>query len=142
MNTERQSRIVTFLDAVQRTIIAERVDEECNENLLVVKNPVVVNILPQVDPVTRQQTGQMALQLIPLFFREFMGDKSETVVLSYPRNQVTQIAFKGGFDFRLYAQYEHIFDSSGIVVPDSAGSVTPATENPKSVIKPVLKLFE
>jgi len=76
--------LVSFLDAAQRTIISELVAEDADK--LVVKNPVVVNIVPQttqemikdengiLKPTGREiPSGQMALQLIPVYFREFRG---------------------------------------------------------------------
>ena len=144
MDKNTQERLITFLDSVQRTIIAERVDEECNEKVLVVKNPVVVNIMPQRDPISGQPTGQMALQLIPLFFREFQGDKSEPIFMDYNKESVTSIRFKSGFDFRLYNQYEQMFNPSNIIIPNNSGRVTPASVNtvPSPGGQKVIKLFE
>lgn len=135
--SENKDKLVTFLDPVQRTIIAEAVSND--DNKIVVKNPVVVNIVPQIDQITRQPNGAMALQLIPLYFKEFMGDKNEPIEFTYNKNQITEISFKGGFNFRLYAQYESIFNPTGIVVPQGAGEVQPVAQKPGA---PVLKLFE
>jgi len=127
--------IVTFLDSIQRTIIGEIVEDKSSDTIVVIKNPVVVDVVPQFNQVTGQATGQMALRLLPLFFKEFMGDKSEPVYFNYQKNQITQIEFAGGFDFRLYAQISNIFDPSGIVLPENAGNVAPAGDN-------VIKLFD
>lgn len=105
-----QKNIVAFLDSMERTIIGERKDE--NGEVLKIQNPVVVNIVPQGDPQTGQPTGQMALQLLPVFFKEFLGDKDEPVIYNYQKSRITQINFNSGFDFRLYAQYERIFNSN------------------------------
>ena len=122
--------LVTFLDAAQRTIIAELVEDGAVN--LTVKNPVVVNIVPQYDDATGRPTGQMALQLLPVYFREFQGEKKNPAVFAYPKATITGITFEGGFDFRLYGQYEHIFNPT-------AAPVKVAGEAPAA---PVLKLFE
>ena len=152
--------LVSFLDAVQRTIIGELVVEAVDSEFLVVKNPVVVNIIEQTRPQMRQimrpqlnpqgqptgrmeptgqmeptgmsePTGQMALQLLPVYFREFQGEKKNPAIFKYRKSQITSIDFEGGFDFRLYGQYEHIF---------SQANVQPDPKAP--VAAPVLKLFE
>ncbi len=107
-----QKNIVTFLDGMERTIIGEQVSEDANT--VDIQNPVVVNIVPQADPNTGRPTGQMALQLLPVFFREFLGDKEQPVVYSYSKARITPVTFNGGFDFRLYAQYDHIFNPANM----------------------------
>jgi len=119
-----QKNLITFLDNVERTIIGELVFED-NE-ILKVRNPVVVNIVPQ--------ENQMALQLLPVFFKEFLGDKDAEVMYTYKTASVTRIDFEGGFDFRLYEQYNNIFNPSPIVVPAGAGRVEGADS-------PVVDLF-
>ncbi len=118
--------LISFLDAAQRTVIAEFRNEETDT--LTVKNPVVVNIVPQAGP-NGQPNGQMALQLLPVYFREFQGEKKNPAIFVYPKMQIVRVNFEGGFDFRLYAQYEAIFNN---VTPEAA----------KPAAAPVLKLFE
>lgn len=133
-----KENLFTFLDAAQRTIIGEVLLERSTEQLLVIRNPVVVNIVPQMDPNTRQPTGQMALQLLPLFFREFMGDKSDSTIYSYPRNGITLIdKFPGGWDFRLYEQYKHTF-----MVQEAAQQATPTAPAQEQVGAPIINLFK
>lgn len=120
--------LVTFLDAAQRTIIGEGVDSLPGE--LNVKNPVVVNIIPQYGE-NGQPNGQMALQLLPVYFREFQGEKKNPAIFTYQKSQITLINFDGGFDFRLYGQYEHIFNGSAAEATKSQGTAAP-----------VLKLFD
>lgn len=120
--------LVTFLDAAQRTIIAEISDE--TTDTLTVKNPVVVNIVPQYKD-NGEPTGQMSLQLLPVYFREFQGEKKNPSIFKYPKSMITQISFDGGFDFRLYGQYDHIFNPQPVVQPTPNGAQVP-----------VLKLFD
>jgi len=116
-----QKQLTTFLDGSQRTIIAEFVSDE--NNILRVCNPVVVNIVQQIDPISNQPTGQMALQLLPLFFKEFLGDKSTKLFFDYNKQNTTHIKFEGGFDFRLYGQYDNMFNPVNLAIPQHAGQV-------------------
>ena len=98
--------LVTFLDLVGRTIIAEEADGS-TEKVLKVKNPVVVHAVPQPD-----QTGnmRMTLQLLPLFFREFLADKNEGIIWDYKRSQIIEPANQVVFDFKLEGQYVQLFN--------------------------------
>jgi hypothetical protein len=97
-----QNKIVVFLDAVGRTILGERVDDKTTENLLAIKNPAVVHIMPN------QQTGQLQLQILPLFFKEFLADKNEYTTWKFNRQNITE-SVDLVFDFKLEAQYRQIF---------------------------------
>ena len=108
-------KLVTFLDTVGRTIIGEEVDSPKGEKFLGVRNPVIVHIVPN------QQTNQMALQLFPLFFKEFQADKNEDTVWSYNRDTIVESA-DIILDVKLQSQYSNMF--SNIIVPDST-IVTP-----------------
>ena len=127
-------KLVTFLDLAQRTVIGEDVTtgEQRQQGLLQIKNPVVVSTAQQMDPNTRQPTGQMALQLLPTFFKEFQGDKSQPVMFTYREEQITRIEFEGGFDIRLIGQYTNMFNILQQVAPTQ-----PAAEGSK-----VIKLFD
>lgn len=110
-------KIVAFLDSLNRCIFAEKVEERCTNTSLVVKNPVVVNIVAQRDSLTGQPNGQMALQLLPIFFKEFLAAKDADIIFSYNTANITQID-PLIFDFKLYAQYEQIF--SNLILPQKA----------------------
>ena len=119
-----QNKIITFLDSVGRTVLGERIEAETNEKSLAIKNPAVVHILPN------QQTGQLQLQILPLFFKEFLADKDTGTVWKYNRSSITE-AIDVTFDFKLEAQYRQIF----------ANTPAPAPQQPQG--KPdVVKLFD
>lgn len=101
--------LVTFLDAIGRTLFAEQIPDRCTDEEFVVKNPVVVNIATTPD-------NKMSLQLLPVFFKEFLGDKDDDVVFTYNRQMVT-IADKVAFDFKLHNNYKQMF--SNIILPDA-----------------------
>lgn len=116
--SETTNKITIFFDSVGRTILGERIDNETTDTVLTVKNPAVVHIMPN------QQTGQLTLQILPLFFREFLADKSEPTVWKYNRSLITECKDLT-FDFKLQAQYQQIFNPSPIITPSTPG-VAPA----------------
>jgi hypothetical protein len=102
---ETKTNPVVFFDAVGRTIIGEKIENESNEKNLAIKNPAVIHISPN------QQTGQLTLQILPLFFKEFLADKSAPTVWIYKKDHITE-AKDIVFDFKLQAQYQQIFAST------------------------------
>jgi hypothetical protein len=99
-----QNKIVVFFDSVGRTILGEKIEADTNDKVLAVKNPAVVHIMPN------QQTGQLQLQILPLFFKEFLADKEVGTTWKYNRNNITE-GIDIVFDFKLEAQYRQIFAS-------------------------------
>jgi hypothetical protein len=122
--SQNQNKIVVFFDAVGRTILGERVEEKTTKDILSIKNPAVVHIMPN------QQTGQLQLQILPLFFKEFLADKSEPTTWNYNRANITE-AVDVVFDFKLEAQYQQIF----------ASGPAPAPQQPQGQAE-VIKLFD
>jgi len=118
--------LVTFLDTIGRTIIAEPVTELTNEKTFAVKNPAVIQCLPN------PSNGQLALQVLPLFFKEFQADKAEGTTWYYQRNLITESA-QFAFDFKLQAQYQQLF--AAVPAPQ------PQSQAPNGDT-PVVKLFE
>ena len=101
-------KITVFLDYVGRSVFGEVVESE-DVNILKIKNPVILHV-PPVD-----QSGKMAVQLFPLFFREFLADKSEDVIFSYQKDKITSSNIES-IDFRLLAQYGQLFNKNNVVV--------------------------
>lgn len=119
---ETNTNLVVFFDTVSRTIIGEKVDTQSDNQILTVKNPAVVHIAPN------QQTGQLTLQILPLFFKEFLADKTSATVWKYHRNLITE-ASDIVFDFKLQAQYQQLFASA-------------PTQQPQEKNSDVVKLFD
>ena len=88
-----------IVDAAGRTILGEYNKE--TKDKLVLKNPATLFIQPN------QQTGQLAVQLIPFFFREFVEESKRPEGLSWTFNKAS-VCFTEQFDLddRLYSQYE------------------------------------
>lgn len=122
-NTE--NKIAAFFDSVGRTILGEKIESETNDKFLTIKNPAVVHIMPN------QQTGQLQLQILPLFFKEFLAEKDAGTTWKYNRENITE-AIDVAFDFKLEAQYRQIF---------SATPAAPAPQQPQGSPE-VIKLFD
>ena len=112
---------VTFIDHAGRSIFGVVTKETKTE--IEVQNPVMIS-------VQQQENGQMAVQLFPLFFAEFVTDSETTgrnCKFTYAKSSV---AVGGDFevDPRIAAQYEKIVNPE--LVP-----VEPKSEAP-------IKLFD
>lgn len=121
-NTE--NKIVVFFDSVGRTILGEKLEDKTTNEVLTIKNPTVVHIMPN------QQSGQLQLQILPLFFKEFLAEKDTGTVWNYSRANITE-AVDVMFDFKLEAQYRQIF----------AAGPAPAPQQPQGSPE-VIKLFD
>ena len=117
-DTAQTTKIVTFLDTVGRTIVGEFVSSD--DVVLTVKNPVVLHVVPQ------DQSGRMSVQLLPIFFREFLADKTGDVNFSFKKQTITETDIDA-FDFRLQAQYVQMFNKSNIFVPPNGGELATPT---------------
>jgi len=127
-DTTTTATLTTVLDAVGRTILGETVADKTNDTVLAIKNPVVLNVVPQ------DQSGRMSVQLLPIFFREFLPDKTGDVVFLYKKNNITETDIEA-IDFRLAAQYNQMFNKSNIFVP-------PAEPSPGQAGNSVVNLFD
>ena len=121
-NTE--NKIVVFFDSVGRTILGEKLEDKTTKEVLTIKNPAVVHIMPN------QQSGQLQLQILHLFFKEFLAEKDNGTVWNYNRENITE-AVDVTFDFKLEAQYRQIF----------AAGPAPAPQQPQGSPE-VIKLFD
>lgn len=122
-------KLVTFFDSVQRTIIGELISE--TEYDIKVKNPLVVNIVSTAD-VNGNPNGGMALQLMPVYFRELIKNKEDEIIVSYNRSLISLVEFKEGFDDRLVTQY---LNTNGGSKMNNAAAASPVENN-------IVKLFD
>jgi hypothetical protein len=116
-------KLTVFLDTIGRTLVAEKVSED--DTNLVIKNPAVVNITPNPN------NGQISLQLLPLFFREFLADITESTTWVYKKALIT-LSEQMVLDFKFIAQYMNIF-----APPQPQEHPQPETKQEK-----VIKLFD
>jgi hypothetical protein len=115
---ETKNKMTSFLDAVGRTILGEHNEEKSTETILAVDNPVVLHVEKQ------DQAGRMSVQLLPIFFREFLADKTGDVSFFYKKNNITECTIDA-YDFRLKAQYDQMFNKQNLFVPPTVSEPAP-----------------
>jgi hypothetical protein len=114
------TNITTFIDHIGRTILAELVEE--TKDKLTVKNPAILHVQP-----TPQ--GQLNVQTIPLYFKEFISEKNRETGTTWSFNKSSiVVAVDVENDSRLLEQYTRLF------------SAQPAAAAPQS--EKVIKLFD
>jgi hypothetical protein len=101
---------ITFIDSIGRTILAEEINR--TDTTLSVKNPAMIN-------VAQAQNGQLQVQLIPLFFAEFVDTTTRADGTSWEYNLNTLTLGQVSIDTRLLEQYTRVF---GVVVQQEASS--------------------
>jgi hypothetical protein len=126
MSDTQNKKITAFLDNVGRTIVGQ-VESE-TDTTLNITNPVVLSTVPTPD-------NRMSIQLFPLIFREFLGDKEADVTFSFNKSSITNTDISA-LDYRLQAQYSQIFNKSNILIPNQDQQAT--QEGSPNVVK----LFE
>jgi hypothetical protein len=127
MTTENTTKLNVILDGVGRTILGEVVTST-SEDKVSLKNPVILHIVPA------DNNGKMSVQLLPLFFREFLADKTGDVVFSYDAARVVSTDIDA-LDFRLQGQYAQMFNkNNSFITGETSAPVNPNTgEAPKVV---------
>jgi len=107
------TNLITFIDHIGRTIIGEFVEDVDNGHSFTVKNPAIIHVQPT-------QQGQLNVQTIPLYFREFVGEKSKEngTTWKYHYSSVV-LGVDVDNDPRLVEQYTKLFASpSSLVTSD------------------------
>ncbi len=110
------NNIITFIDHIGRTIIGELADktptgEETDDVSFYVKNPAILHVQPT-------QQGQLNVQTIPLYFRDFVSDKNKedgTYWKFHYHNTVIGVGVEN--DPRLIEQYVRIFANTPVIQP-------------------------
>ncbi len=113
---ETKTNIVVFFDSVGRTIIGEKVENKTNDKTLSIKNPAVIHISPN------PQSGQLTLQILPLFFKEFLADKTSPTVWNYKKQNITE-SEDFVLDFKLIGQYQNLFNEVPVQKQESSSVV-------------------
>lgn len=112
-----------FVDPIGRTILGELVSE--TDTSIHVKNPVMI-------VVQQTPTQQLQVQLIPLFFQEFIDAASREAgtVFEYLKANIAQVV-QLNLDEKILSHYKRIFNPSSIITPNGGTGETP-----------IIKLFE
>lgn len=115
------SNITVFINHVGQTVLGDRVSEDSSS--ISIKNPAVLHVSPN-------QNGQLQVQLIPLFFKEFIDESSrgEGAVFTFSKGSVVTSNVK--LDAKIGEQYVRIFTPA-----------KPVNEG-KGKDAPVIKLFD
>ena len=121
-----EKKHVVFADSIGRVILGVMLKEE--GDVLCVSNPAILNVVPNA------QTGQIQVQLIPFFFKEFAKDTDKPVTWNFSKSTISR-AENLVLDERLVAQYTNMYSviklpGSNIVTPQQAANT------------PVIKLFD
>lgn len=103
--------IEVFLDSVSRTLAGIKVGE--TETTISIENPVIVNAMPN-------QNGQMSLQLIPVFFREILGNKNQDCVFEYEKDSIVRSNIHS-LDGNIEQQYSMLFQPVPTEVDPESG---------------------
>lgn len=118
-------QIVVFHDLVGRTVVGTFKSKTNGD--LEVENPVILNVVPG-------EGGKMTVQLFPLFFREFLADKSEKVSFTFKEGNYTETSITS-LDYRLVAQYNQMFSAEASLTQAEDSGSKPESET-------VVNLFE
>ena len=101
--SETNKKLTVFLDNIGRTIIGKQIKE--TTEVVSIENPALVHVQPNV------QSGQLQLQILPLFFKEFQAERSQATVWNFKKSNITtceEIPFASQFT----AQYEQLFQAA------------------------------
>tara|TARA_B110000495_G_scaffold123403_1_gene107291 strand:- start:1885 stop:2292 length:408 start_codon:yes stop_codon:yes gene_type:complete len=120
-----------LVDAAGRTILGEH--EKETKDVITLRNPATLFIQPN------QQTGQLAVQLIPFFFREFVIEEQRAVGLAWSFDKKS-ISYTDEFklDARLSDQYEKMMTKEANTNPPLVEDLGGAVKNTAKEVK----LFE
>jgi hypothetical protein len=101
-----QTNIITFIDHIGRTTLGEHVGDIDNGAAFLVKNPAIIHVQPT-------QQGQLNVQTIPLYFREFVGDRNKTEGTVWKYSYATVVLGTNiENDARLIEQYTKLFSEA------------------------------
>lgn len=116
------NEIIVFVNHVGQTLIAESVEDTAKS--LKAKNPAILHVVPN-------QTGQLQVQLIPYFFKEFIAqaERSNGATFTFDKARIVTADIK--LDTKLVEQYKRIFTDS----PQSQSSSAAPDQS-------VIKLFD
>jgi hypothetical protein len=98
-----QEKLVTFLDNIQRTLIATLVSED--KSTLTVTKPVILNVTPTQDK-------KLQVQLYPVFFREFTADRDVFANWTYSKTSIVLSDIE--LEANLQLQYAQMFTTAAV----------------------------
>lgn len=126
MSVEK-SNLIVFYDSVSRTIMGEKLPDQSTDEVLAIKNPLIVDMRE-----VPNNPGQISVQFFPLFFKGFLADTSEAAVLLFKRKNLSAEMQPVVLNVNLMGQYEAIFSAAGggMVAPGPGGGAPPVRPPP------------
>jgi hypothetical protein len=127
MNNEN-NQLTIILDTLGRTVLGQHNKEKSTSDITAITNPVILHVVDAGG-------GKMSIQLLPIFFREFLADKTGDVTFFYKNSVITSNDIDA-IDFRLQAQYSQMFNKQNqFVTPQAqAAPQQAAPAQPHSVV--------
>lgn len=107
--SQQNKNLIVFLDSISRTIIGNKVSE--TEDSVTVENPALVHVIPN------QTQNNLQLQILPVFFREFLADRNESTRWVFKKSNIT-LSEDMVFAAQFAAQYEQIFNGNAGAPPE------------------------
>ena len=98
--SDSNKKLVVILDALGRTIVGK--DGGQTDTKLSLENPCIIHVQPN------PQNNQLQLQLIPVFFKEFLSDFSVATVWTYDKSSIA-ISDELNFAPQFHGQYENMW---------------------------------
>lgn len=98
--SDTNTSLVVILDGIGRTIVGKKRSE--TDSSITIENPSIIHVQPN------QSTNQLQLQLIPIFFKEFLKDLSVPTAWTYDKSAVS-IADPLDFASQFVTQYENLW---------------------------------
>ena len=115
-------KYTVFVDSIGRYIIGKETKASSNDVLAVI-DPAIIHVQPNT------QTGQLTVQVVPYFFKEFVT--SADPAWEFPKNSIV-LPVNLDLDDRLTTQYNKIYNSQQA----SSDKAPPETSDE------VIKLFD
>ena len=141
MSSVDKANLIVFYDAVSRTILGEKIPAETTDEVLAIRNPLIVDMRE-----VPNNPGQISVQFFPLFFKGFLADGSESAVLYFNRKNLSAEMKPVVLNVNLMGQYEAIFSApaGGIVQPRTASPQMGQTVmgQPNADPNKIIKLFD
>ena len=121
-------KYTVFVDGIGRTIVGEELSS--SKTAVQLKNPAILHVQPN------EQTGQISVQLVPFFFKEFLKDNSTGSEWAFNKANIT-MANDILLDDRLLEQHRNLFSLIQTPATPQLATAGAAAGEP-----PVVKLFD
>lgn len=109
-----ETKIITFVDHIGRTLLGEFVEDVDNGNSFIVRNPAIIHVQPT-------QQGQLNVQTIPLYFRDFVSQKNKDEGTKWKFHYASVVVgLNIENDERLVKQYQALFADAPLIQPASS----------------------